>query len=177
MKLGIIGFILIVSMSHAWAQASKLRPLTGNLQQDFQTATKPDEPDKIKLTGNIEKDMKAIWAKLVAASITDLTYASAMAESVKTPASGVRKQCWDAIIVLNKQANGLDLKNADGTPMVKPDPAFFTNLESLAEVIDNLSPQGALYTSCAGAARLASKNVLQFVSEAVSGIATFAVVP
>jgi len=129
------------------------------------------------LTGNIEKDIKAVWDKLIAASSADLTYASALAGAAGTNASKQRKQCWDAILAANQQANGAGLKNADNTPMVKPDPSFFSNVEIFAETVDNLSPQGALFTSCAGAAEMAKMNVLQFVAAAVGGIATFTAVP
>jgi hypothetical protein len=110
-------------------------------------------------------------------SNADLTYASALAGSAGTASSGIRKQCWDAIIKLNQQANGANLKNADGTVMVKPDPHLFTDVEQLAEVIDNLSPQGPLFTSCAGAAQLAKTNVLTFINSVVTGAAGLAAMP
>ena len=125
----------------------------------------------VTLTGNINKDVQALWMKIIALSNADLTYASALAGSANTNSSKVRKQCWDAIIALNQQANGANLKNADGSVMVKPDPSLFTDVEQFAEVIDNLSPQGPLFTSCAGAAELARTSTLQFISAAVSGVA------
>lgn len=129
------------------------------------------------LTGNLNNDIKALWAKLVAANSADLNYASALSGAAGTSASKIRKQCWDAIIAANAQANGAGLKNADGTPMVKPDPSLFSDVEIFAETIDNLSPQGTLFTSCAGAAEMAKMNVLQFVAAAVGGVATFAAAP
>ena len=75
----------------------------------------------------------------------------------------MRKQCFDAILALNQQANGTNLKNADGSAMAKPDLSLFTDVEQLAEVIDNRSPQGPLFTSCAGAAQLARMGTLQFI--------------
>jgi hypothetical protein len=125
----------------------------------------------VTLTGNASKDMQALWGKIVALSNADLSYASALAGSASTNASKVRKQCYDAIIALNQQANGANLKDGSGNPLPKPDPALFTDVEQLAEVIDNLSPQGPLFTSCAGAAQLARTSTLQFISAVVSGVA------
>lgn len=124
-----------------------------------------------QLTGNAAKDAEAVWAKIVAASDKDLAYSSAMAAAAGTNGSKQRKQCWDAILLANQMANGANVKNADGTLMAKPDPHLFADLESLAETVDNLSPQGALFTSCAGAAQLAKTNVLAFINGAVAGAA------
>lgn len=121
--------------------------------------------------------LQALWQKIVSASSNDLTYAAAMAKVASTPASGVRGQCWNAIITLNQQANGANVKNADGTPMARPDPHLFTDAESLAEIIDNLSPQGPLFTSCAGAAKLAQTDVLTLVNAVVTGAAGMAALP
>lgn len=145
--------------------------LTGNLGNDL-GITKPP-----LLTGNVEKDLQALWDKIVASSIADLNYAAAMAKNANTQTSGIRLQCINAIITLNQQASGANLKNADGTPMIKPDPHVFTDVESLAEVIDNLSPQGPLFVNCAGAAQLAKTNVLTFVNAVVTGAANFAAMP
>lgn len=122
-------------------------------------------------TGNPAKDLQALWQKIITASTADLQYASALAGAANTPGSAVRKQCWDAIIKINEQGQGL--KDANGNVLTRPDPAVFADVESLAEVVDNLSPQGALFTSCAGAAQLARTSVLQFVSAVVTGVAGF----
>lgn len=166
---------LLAMTSPAFAQVKLVKP-TGNVAADFAAAT-GQAPAPIKLTGNLEKDAQAVWKKIVAASNADLTYASALAGSTGTNAGKIRKQCWDAIITLNQQVNGASLKNPDGTPMVKPDPALFSEVEILAETIDNLSPQGALFTSCAGAAQLAKTNVLTFINSAVTGAAGIAAMP
>jgi hypothetical protein len=121
--------------------------------------------------------MQALWQKIVASSLTDLNYAAAMAKQANTATSQVRLQCINAIITLNEQASGTNLKNADGTAMAKPDPHLFTDVESLAEVVDNLSPQGPLFVGCSGAAQLAKTNVLSFVNAVVTGAAGFAAMP
>lgn len=111
-----------------------------------------------------------IWQKIVDAALPDLVYASALAASAGTAASGVRKQCWDALIAVNRTASGIGLKDANGTVLTKPDPALFTNVEQLAEVIDNLAPTGPLSTACAGAAQLAKTNTLTFINGVVTGV-------
>lgn len=173
MKILLIGFALSFLLTgNAHAQS---RPkLTGNIAADIAAATtKPG----VALTGNIQQDLQALWQKIVTSSLADLNYAAAMAASANTTTSAIRLQCVKAIIQLNEQASGANLKNADGTPMVKPDPHLFSDVESLAEIIDNLSPQGPLFVSCAGAAQLAKTNVLTFVNGVVTGVAGFAAMP
>jgi hypothetical protein len=163
-KVLIVAFLLSAFLvPTAFAQGRKL-----NLPID------PLHLNGTQVSGDVTKDLTAIWQKIVAASNVDLTYASALAASAGTPAAKTRKQCWDAIIALNEQANGSALKNPDGSAMARPDPHLFTDIETQAEIVDNLSPQGPLFTSCAGAAEMAKMNVLQFVTAAVTGAATFA---
>lgn len=172
-KVVLVAFMLSVLIApSAFAQS---RPkLTGNIAADIANATtKPG----VALTGNVQQDLQALWQKIVTSSLADLNYAAAMAASANTTTSAIRLQCVKAIIQLNEQASGANLKNADGSPMVKPDPHLFTDVESLAEIIDNLSPQGPLFVSCAGAAQLAKTNVLTFVNGVVTGVAGFAAMP
>lgn len=182
----IVARILLVAFALSFlvaggAQAQTRRPaVTGNIVNDIKTdiagGVAPGAPGQL-LTGNPEKDLQALWQKIVSSSLTDLNYAAAMAANANTTTSTVRLQCLKAIIQLNEQASGANLKNADGSPMVKPDPHLFTDVESLAEIIDNLSPQGPLFVSCAGAAQLAKTNVLSFVNAVVTGVAGFAAMP
>lgn len=125
------------------------------LQEGGKQTTKPVELD--------------LWKKISDAALPDLDYASALAAAAGTNASMVRKQCWDALILANKQANGSGVKNADGTARPKPDPSLFTDVESLAEVLDNLAPGGPLWVACAGAAQLAKTNVLTLLNAMVTG--------
>lgn len=170
-------FLAVGSPAHA--QTKRGLQVTGNPVEDIKAdlgLSKPT-PGAAQLTGNVEKDMMAIWQKIISASTADLTYASALAGAAGSAASKTRKQCWDAIIAINQQANGATLKNPDGTPMTRPDPHLFTDVETLAEVIDNLSPQGTLFTSCAGAAQLAKSNTLTFINAVVTGAAGIAALP
>lgn len=129
------------------------------------------------LTGNASADIQALWQKIVGSSLNDLNYAAAMAKNAGTLQATTRLQCINAIIALNKQASGIDLKDEAGNPLVKPDPHAFTDVETLAEVVDNLAPTGPLFVSCAGAAQLAKTNVLAFVNAVVTGAAGFAAMP
>lgn len=115
-----------------------------------------------------------IWQKIATAALPDLEYASALAMAAGTDSGGVRKQCWDSLIKANKQASGQGVKAADGTVMAKPDPHLFTDVESLAEVLDNLAPNGPLWTACAGAAQLSKTTVLTYINAVVTGAAGLA---
>jgi hypothetical protein len=169
----LLAILVLAAFPHSASAQVKLRAPTGNLANDLGiTQAKPP-----LITGNAEKDLQALWDKIVASSIDDLNYAAAMAKNANTQTSAIRLQCINAIITLNQQASGANLKNADGTPMTKPDPHIFTDVESLAEVVDNLSPQGPLFVNCAGAAQLAKTNVLTFVNAVVTGAAGFAAMP
>jgi hypothetical protein len=177
----ILAAALILAATGAQAQGKlKLVPLTGNGQADFQAATgTAPEIGGVKLTGNLKKDAQALWDKIQAASLADLKFAAAMAKAANTNGSAIRLQCWNAIIAVNLQSNGLDasgnaILGTDGKPITKPDPHLFTDVETAVEVIDNLSPQGALFTSCAGAAQLAQANVTQFIAAAITGAAGLA---
>jgi hypothetical protein len=98
------------------------------------------------LSGKPEQDIQRVAKHIAAVTKADLNYAMAKAEAANTAASGIRLQCIQAISDANDQANGAGLKNADGTEMVKPDPALVTSIEDVAELVDNLSPQGKLFT-------------------------------
>lgn len=180
-KIGVTIAALLLTATSASAEIKK-PALTGNITADIKTdlaggASGSTSIGGLPLTGNAEKDMQALWNKIITASNADLTYAAALATSSNTASSKVRLQCWQAILTLNQQANGSSLKNADGTAMVKPDPHLFSDAESLAEVIDNLSPQGPLFTACAGAAQLAKTNTLTLINAVVTGAAGIAALP
>lgn len=162
----------LIFPTSAFAQ-TKLKPLTGDLGADL-GITKP-RPTPL-ITGNVEKDVQAIWQKIIDASNADLTYASAMAGSANSSASLIRKQCYDAILTLNQQVNG-QIKDSSGVVIPKPDPHLFTDVESLAETIDNLSPSGRLFTQCAGMAQLTKTNVLTLINAIVTGAAGMAAMP
>jgi hypothetical protein len=183
-KILMVAFLLSAMLiPSAFAQTRKLAPpaLTGDLKKDLNTDGQNlgliPPSLVVQPTGNASQDLQALWQKIIAASNADLAYASKLAAGAGTQSSLIRKQCWDAITALNTQANGLNLKDASGNPVAKPDPHLFTDVETLAEVVDNLSPQGPLFTSCAGAAQLAKTNVLTFINSVVTGAAGIAAMP
>jgi peroxiredoxin family protein len=61
--------------------------------------------------------------------------------------------------------------------MARPDPAFVTAIEDLAELVDNLSPQGVLLTSCPGAAKIFGMNTLAAINGIVTGAAGMVAIP
>ena len=177
--VGAIAVLFLVGFAQIDPASAQIRrpQITGNVVDDAKVNLGLAPAKPALLTGNVEKDTTALWQKILNASNADLTYASALAGSTGTASGKIRKQCWDAILALNVQANGANLKNPDGSTMTKPDPSLFTDVETLAEVIDNLSPQGPLFTSCAGAAQLAKTNTLMFINAVVTGAAGIAALP
>ena len=168
--------VVAVMATPAFAQTKLRTPqITGNVVEDTKANLGIAQPKL--LTGNVEKDMHALWDKIVSASNADLTYASQLAAAAGTPASAVRKQCYDAILKLNNQVNGMNVLGADGKPLPQPDPKLFTGVEQAAETIDNLSPSGPLFVNCAGMAQLTKTNVLTLVNAIVTGAAGFAAMP
>lgn len=178
-KILIAAFALSLFLASGPAMAQARKPaLTGNIGADIKTDLAPAPANgQPALTGNIEKDATALWKKIQSLTKADLTYAIAKAKAAKTNAADVRLQCLQAISDANDQANGAGLTNADGTPMVRPDPALVTSIEDAAELVDNLSPQGKLFTSCAGAAQMFKTNALALINSIVTGAAGIALLP
>lgn len=184
-KILMIAFLplaLLAMASRAEAQtAPRLRSpaMTGNIPADIKTdlgiGVQPGSAPA--LTGNIQVDAKALWDKIQALTKDDLTYAIAKATAAKTNASAVRLQCLQAVADANAQARGDGLIGADGKPLVRPDPALVTGIEDVAELVDNLSPQGKLFTSCAGAAQMFRTNTLAVINSIVTGAVGIAALP
>lgn len=175
----LLGTLSFVQPGHAQTSPKKGLAVTGNPIADINTdlhggTTAKPSVAGVALTGDITKDGPKIWASILAANSADLAYAAAMATAAATPASQTRLACIKAIIAVNNQTNGSALFASDGkTPLLKPDPHVVSDIESVAELVDNLSPQGALYTSCAGAATLFKTNVLALINGIVTGVAAF----
>jgi hypothetical protein len=176
LKVAIAGLLLagLAFSGDASAQGIKLKPLTGNIGNDLGITPSSKPP---ALTGNIEADVQALWKKIGALTKADLNYAMAKAKAANTNGAAIRLQCLQAISDANDQANGTGLKNPDGTDMARPDPALVTGIEDVAELVDNLSPQGRLFTSCAGAAQMFKTNTLAVISAIVTGAAGIAALP
>jgi hypothetical protein len=182
--------VLIASLifaAPAFAQLKPLpplKPLTGNLANDLNpgspTAVAPGLPGLL-IGGQSKEDLIKLWQSIQKASTADLTYAIAMATLANkqaptgiTTGAAMRLSCLTAIQTLNGQIGGTGLVDSAGKPMVRPDPALFTDAETFAEVIDAVQPGGPLWTSCAGAAQLAATSTVAFVNALVSGAAGLA---
>lgn len=129
------------------------------------------------LTGKPQDDAKRVADRIRLASADDIDYTIAKATAAKTPASRVRLLCLNAIKAAHDQAAGAGLKKSDGTDWARPDPAALAAVEDVAELIDNLSPQGELFTSCAGAAKMLGADTLQVINAFVTGGALVAAAP
>lgn len=183
MKKTIVVALALLAFAASPALAQLKKPaVTGDPIADIKTDLGAGTGTSPKLTGDPRKDAVALWQKIVAASNLDIAYAIAMAKNANatsppgiTTGAGMRLQCLTAIQTLNQQANGQNLKNADGSVIPRPDPALFTDAETFAEVIDAVQPGGPLWTSCAGAAQLAATNTVTFINTLVSGAAGLAI--
>ena len=133
----------------------------------------PLDPLKLcgTLTGNPQEDIQRIVARILAVTTADLNYAILKATSANTNASKVRLQCLQGILAENAKLSGANLVDSTGKPVPRPDPALATAVEDIAELVDDLSPQGALLTSCSGAAQLFKTNALAAVNGIVTGAA------
>jgi hypothetical protein len=159
------------------------RPAVAEPQPDQSTPC-PFPIDPLHLCGklpnaantNSEENLKAVVARLKAAGSNDLNYALAKANHAATNTSKVRAQCIQGIIDAKNSFDG-DVKDASGAVIPRPDPAFVTTVEDVAELVDNLSPQGPLVTACAGTAQMFKLKVLELINALVTGAAGIALLP
>lgn len=184
-KIALVAFALsfLVGIPSAHAQVKLHAPaVTGDLNKDIKTdlgipasASAPNASPVLGQSGLLTPD--ALIKKIIALSAPDLVYSAAMAKSANTNAATVRLGCITAIQTLNTQASGANLKDANGNALTAPgEPHVFTDLETIAEGIDSLSPTGPLFTSCAGAAAMAGMNVLAFINALATGTAAAALI-
>lgn len=164
----LIGALLLAGMDRVSAADVKkaVSPLVA-------TAPCPLIFDPLKLcgvlTGDLKTDAQRVSDRIRLAKTDDIDYAIAKATAANTAASTVRLMCLNAIKAAHDQASGAGLKKPDGTDWVRPDPAALTIIEDVAELVDNLSPQGKLFTSCAGAAQMLKVTTLQVINAFVTG--------
>jgi hypothetical protein len=147
------------------AAAAAAAPTTNCLPLDL----RPECQTKSAATSS--ETPQQVWQQIIAAATADLTYAKALADNAATPNSKLRSTCYAALIAANQQANGVNLKNTDGSPMSLPDPAVITRAEQGLELIDNLQPSSPLVVACAPAANAVRMGVLAFVNTVVTGAA------
>jgi hypothetical protein len=139
----------------------------------------PWDPLKLcgTLTGKPEEDMQRVVKRIQQVGRDDMNYAILKATAANTNASKVRLECLNAIMDAKNAAEGTTIKDKDGNVVPRPDPAFVTTIEDIAELVDALAPGGPLMTGCAGAAQMFKTNTLAAINGIVTGAATLAALP
>lgn len=122
-----------------------------------------------KLTGNLETDLKRVADRVRQVKKDDLAYSILKAKAAGTPASKIRLQCLQAVKDASSAWDGDNIKDDAGAIVPRPSPAFITGIEDVAELVDALSPQGVLFTSCAGAAQMFAVGTLQVINAIATG--------
>jgi len=158
--------LIWITLVGAWAQTpARPRPaapqgpvFTGDLVEDAKNKFHGDPATGVQLTGNLKKDAQALWDKIQGAALVDLQYASAMAGATNTNGGRfVSSVGCDHRYQPEGQRRGVEERR--WLAHFKARSPSLTDVETAAEVLDDLSPQGKLFTSCAGAAALAQANV------------------
>lgn len=172
----LIGFLLLAGMDHASAAQKAVSPLVPAAPAK---CLLPFDPLQLcgALTGNPKDDLKRVADRIRLTSSDDIAYTIAKATAANTPASAVRLTCLNAIKVAHDQFTGIGLKKPDGTDWPRPDPALLAAIEDVAELVDELSPQGVLFTSCAGVAQMFKTDVLTAVNAVVTGATAIVAAP
>lgn len=182
---GVVGALLILVMSTALllpgpAMAQSRRTALPPTTTDTETDTAADQKCALiwdplhfcgKLTGNVETDLKRVADRIRQVKKDDLSYAILKATKAGTPTAKVRLQCMTAVQDAAAAWDGDQIKDASGAVIPRPDPALITSIEDTAELVDALSPQGALFSSCAGAAQMFAVSTLQVINAIVTGAA------
>ncbi len=170
----------------AFAQTARSRPVAAAPAAETPAASEPTSKclipwDPLKLcgtlTGKPDEDMQRVVKRIQQVGRDDMNYAILKATQANTNGSKVRLQCLQAILAAKNAAEGTDIKDSSGAVVPRPDPAIVTTLEDTAELVDALSTQGPLMTSCAGAAQLFKLNALQMVNAFVTGAMGIAALP
>ena len=140
--------------------------------------SKPSVPLKVaaQLGGAISKPAalpiatpKDLWKKIQAARASDLKYAKALADAAGSPGAKLRSACYGAWIATIEQAEGIGVRDANGTPLTPPEPDVFGTFERLVEVSETLQPAGPLMVACAPAWTALKLSATQFFTMAVTG--------
>jgi hypothetical protein len=142
--------------------------------------SRPKLPDPLKVAAELRGAIprpgagaittpEELWNRIQAANAADLKYAKALADAVGSPGAKLRSACYGAWIITIEQAEGVDLKDAAGNPLVQPDPHVFSSFERLAEVAETLQPTGPLMAACAPAWTALKLTATQFFTMAVTG--------
>jgi hypothetical protein len=179
-KLVVLALALSACLpTNAQAQSKKPAHAASDLPVASDKCLIPWDPLKLcgALSGKLDEDFQRVVKRIQAVQRADIGYAILKAKAANTAASAVRLQCLQAIADANDQFNGAGLKDAGGAEVARPDPAVVTAIEDTAELVDNLSPQGKLFTACAGAAQMFKTTTLTLVNAIVTGAAGIAALP
>jgi hypothetical protein len=171
--------LMVTGSAHAAPQAKPAGPpavSAGAADEPTSKCLIPWDPLKLcgALTGHPEEDIQRVVKRIQAVGRDDMNYAILKAKSANTLPSGVRLQCLNAIMDAKNAAEGVNIKDANGVVVPRPDPALVTGIEDVAELIDALSPTGPLMVGCAGAAQLFKTNTLSAINGVVTGAAGLA---
>ena len=170
----LIASMFLAELDPASAQvrpkATAAPPTAADTPAPDQKCLIPWDPLKLcgVLTGNPADDFKRVVKRIQLVGKTDLQYAALKATNANTPASKVRLQCLNGVLDMKAKFED-DLKDTTGTVVPRPDPDAITVIEETAELVDALAPQGALFTSCAGAAQLFKTSTLAAINGLVTG--------
>lgn len=147
--------LAIITTSASAAQIQQRLPLTGNLKADVQSFNKTvtGSPTTIPNIDQLRDALDKI-------ALPDLQYAAAIAKAKNNAAA---LSCWTALIdfVQSRQTAvaGLD----------KPDPALFTSVEDLVDLVNALQPTSPIFVGCAALAEQAKTNVGNMIVGIVGG--------
>jgi hypothetical protein len=109
--------------------------------------------------------LEQLQQKLAALSLDDFKYALALSISTKNT---VTQPCWQAWVDLISQQQA-PLKDAAGNALTEPTPHIFTDVEKLAELVNELQPNSPISTGCAPMAMAAQKDIGNLIGAVVSG--------
>jgi hypothetical protein len=177
MKSLTIALMVLAITSPSQAQVRK--PVAAANESAPAKCAMPWDPLKLcgKLGGTPAENLQMVVKRIQAVQKPDIDYAILKAKAANTAASAVRLQCLQAISDANDQFNGAGIKDANGNVIPRPDPSFITAIEDTAELVDNLSPQGKLFTACAGAAQMFKTSTLELINSVVTGAASIVAAP
>jgi hypothetical protein len=109
--------------------------------------------------------LQQLQTKIAALSLDDFKYALALSVSTNNT---VTQPCWAAWVTLISQQQA-PMKDAQGNVLTEPNPHIFTDVEKLAELINQLQPNSPISTGCAPMAQAAQKDIGNLIGAVISG--------
>jgi hypothetical protein len=153
----IAGLLAFGGDARAQTRPLQLKPLTGNIANDFGIAAPGS-----KVTGNPLNDIiGALDAKL----LPDLQYALKLASASGSKVTGPCYQAWIDIINVRQKA----VSDEQGAPLPMPDPHLVTDFEKLVELRNSLQPDSEFMIKCSPVASMVKKDIIGFIGTVISG--------